>query len=134
MCDVRALSVSACSGSGAVQRRNGVPEGVPTVRAGRGDGDVLMPGTNAGTGQPLTLRCAKCKTTRFGHDRGTHLEATGRTRAVRQKALRQTNRKIEYRCLDCGHVGWTQHESAERLLAVHVDAEQKRVIVFAENL
>lgn len=84
-----------------------------------------MPGTNAGTGQPLTLRCAKCKTTwrRDSGSGGTNLEATGRTKSVRHKAIRQTNRKIEYRCRDCGHVGWTQHESAERLLRLRASAE-----------
>lgn len=78
-----------------------------------------MPGTNAGTGQPLTLRCAKCKVGRdWREDRagGTNLEATGRVRAVKHQTVRQTNRKIQYRCKDCGHVGWTQHRSAERLL------------------
>lgn len=75
-----------------------------------------MPGTNAGTGQPLTLRCAKCKTYRFGPDRGTNLEATGRTRPMPHSAIRQTNRKIEYHCRDCGHTGWSQHIDAERLI------------------
>lgn len=76
-----------------------------------------MPGTNAGTGQPLTLRCAKCKTTwRRDYGGGTNLEATGRTKPVPHRGIRQTTRKIEYRCRDCGHVGWTQHIDAERLL------------------
>jgi len=81
-----------------------------------------MPETNAGTGYPLTLRCAKCKTARhwwyrWSYTRGLNLEATGKTRpAKRRNARRQTDRKIQYRCLDCGHVGWTQHIDAERLL------------------
>lgn len=79
-----------------------------------------MPGTNAGTGQPLTLRCAKCKTYSWkGAARGTHLNATGATKPVTRRAARQTNRKIQYRCRDCGHVGWTQHIDAERLLTRH---------------
>jgi predicted RNA-binding Zn-ribbon protein involved in translation (DUF1610 family) len=82
-----------------------------------------MPGTNAGTGQPLTLRCSKCKKHRdygrHGSGRtgdGTNLIATGRFRAVTHKSIRQTNRKIQYRCKDCGFVGWTQHIDAERLV------------------
>ena len=76
-----------------------------------------MPGTNAGTGYPLTLRCAKCKAGRSGYRRhGTHLEATGRTRPTLHQGYRQTDRRVEYHCLDCGHVGWSQHSDAERLL------------------
>lgn len=76
-----------------------------------------MPGTNAGTGQPLTLRCAKCRAARSlaVHD-GTNLEWTGRTKPAPHKSIRQTNRKIEYHCLDCGHTGWSQHIDAERLI------------------
>ena len=80
-----------------------------------------MPGTNAGTGYPLTLRCAKCKVLRDATGRSAdNLEATGRTRDLRPSerhhGYRQTGRKIEYRCRDCGHVGWSQHSDAERLL------------------
>ena len=75
-----------------------------------------MPGTNAGTGYPLTLRCAQCKTSGLHrYDRSTNLEATGRTRNALHRGIRQTHRKIEYRCRECGHVGWTQHMVAERL-------------------
>jgi predicted RNA-binding Zn-ribbon protein involved in translation (DUF1610 family) len=82
-----------------------------------------MPGTNAGTGQPLTLRCAKCRKSdvRRGTSRGTNLEATGRLRPVTHRGVRQTNRKIQYRCRDCGHVGWTQHIDAERLFKTFLD-------------
>lgn len=80
-----------------------------------------MAGSNAGTGHPLTLRCTRCKRYRdykdpAQRDKGCHLEATGRTRPrERLGGARTTNRKIEYRCLDCGHVGWTIHVWAERL-------------------
>jgi len=76
-----------------------------------------MPGTNAGTGSPITLRCSWCKKSHIDRP-GTNLIATGRFRAVRYHGIRQTNRKIEYRCKDCGHTGWTQHIDAERLVAV----------------
>lgn len=75
-----------------------------------------MPGTNAGTGCPLTLKCAKCRLSRnWSRNFREGLVATGRTRAVSRRSIRQTTRKVEYRCLDCGHVGWTQHIDAERL-------------------
>lgn len=87
-----------------------------------------MPGSNAGTGYPLTLRCAKCRLGRYEW-RGMHfgkygmnLEATGRTRPLRRhghKGYRCTNREIEIRCLDCGHIGWSKHISAEALLIRH---------------
>jgi hypothetical protein len=73
-----------------------------------------MPGTNAGTGQPLTFKCAKCRITDWRTD--VDLEATGRTRPMAHRGIRQTTRKIEYKCRICGHVGWTQHIDAERLL------------------
>jgi predicted RNA-binding Zn-ribbon protein involved in translation (DUF1610 family) len=80
-----------------------------------------MPGTNGGTGYPNWLRCWACRraASRYIHGeglRGNLLVATGRTKPMRHRGCRQTNRKIEYRCLDCGHVGWTQHIDAERLM------------------
>lgn len=82
-----------------------------------------MPGTNAGTGYPLVLRCAKCKVLRdyrsFAHEdthKGMNLEATGRSKPMKNRGYRQSKLKIEYRCRDCGHVGWSQHSDAEALL------------------
>lgn len=80
-----------------------------------------MPGTNAGTGWPLTLRCAKCKLHRhlddLPSDKGTHLEATGRTRPRAQGGgARAGSCFVQYRCQDCGHTGWSKHSDAERLL------------------
>jgi hypothetical protein len=76
-------------------------------------------GRSHGTGFPLTLRCAKCKTRWRGG--GTNLEATGKTRKAYWRrgythGMRQTDRAIQYRCLDCRHVGWTQHIDGERLM------------------
>lgn len=86
-----------------------------------------MPGTNAGTGHPLTLRCAKCRLGRDWRrhsDRGTRLEATGKWKRICALEypiahLRLTWRRIQYRCLDCGHIGWTRHVDAEGLLGRH---------------
>jgi hypothetical protein len=76
----------------------------------------LMPGTNAGTGYPLTFRCAKCKVGRnwrsffrFDTERGRNYRLTGRTRSAKRIGYRQADIKMEYECLDCGHIGWTQH-------------------------
>lgn len=85
-----------------------------------------MPGTNAGTGQPLTLRCGKCRRWRGGHREGTNLEATGKLRPAEHRGVRQTNRLIQYRCKDCGHVGWSQHIDAERLYQRYLAATRDR--------
>jgi len=83
-----------------------------------------MPGTNAGTGQPIALRCSQCRQRRGRYfpmmpaNHGFNLIATGRVRPARHRGIRQTHRRIQYRCLDCGHVGWTQHSDAERLKGV----------------
>jgi hypothetical protein len=83
-----------------------------------------MPGTNAGTGYPLTLRCAKCKTGRDWRgfdDAGTNLVATGRYRALLSSQIGHGNPRAlyyraEYRCEDCGHTGWSRHSTMQRLL------------------
>jgi hypothetical protein len=86
-------------------------------------GVLLMPGTNAGTGVPLTLKC-RGRVHRTATYRGrvclsTDLEATGRAKARRDDrgGARISDRLVEYRCRRCGHVGWSKHMDAERLLA-----------------
>jgi hypothetical protein len=70
-----------------------------------------------GTGAPLTFRCAKCKTKGSWRDyeRGTNWEPTGLIRDKRKKGAGlpriDQNQQAQYRCLDCGHVGWSRHES-----------------------
>jgi len=85
-------------------------------------------GRSAGAGFPLTLRCAMCKKRRgysLARDQnsniGTNLVATGKTEPVKRDGhhthgMRQANQRIEYRCTDCGHIGWSRHTDAERLL------------------
>lgn len=84
-----------------------------------------MPGTNAGTGYPLTLRCGKCKMGRDwinDHECGTDLEATGRLRRItgaqvgRGGCGRAVFYRAEYRCLTCDHRGWSRHSHVEFLL------------------
>jgi hypothetical protein len=90
-------------------------------------------GSNNGTGHPLTFRCAKCKTQRrvvqepyinrhgqrsyrtavLDNLMGTNYEPTGRTRKPRKLGgIRCASYEVEYRCLACGHVGWTKHIDA----------------------
>lgn len=79
-----------------------------------------MAGSNAGTGYPLTLRCAKCKIGRdYEHGagrQGTNIEATGRTAPLTSKQQGSGNPRAiyfraEYKCRDCGHTGWSRHSS-----------------------
>lgn len=93
-----------------------------------------MPGTNAGTGQPLVLRCAKCK--RDSRDLfkryGDNLVATGRVRPLMLSQQghggpRVTNRRIEYLCRDCGHKGWSRHKDAERLIILRMQEKVRRL-------
>lgn len=80
-----------------------------------------MPGTNAGTGQPITFRCTKCRRRASRSDcerRGTSgrggfaddCELTGRERAYTGGNRGWFDMVIrEYRCTTCGHVGWSRH-------------------------
>lgn len=85
-------------------------------------------GRGKGAGYPLTLRCAKCKkgaeAFEYGHfvglrDIGTRLEATGRIKDLlssqygRGCGRRSLQYRAEYKCLDCGHVGWSRHHTME---------------------
>lgn len=80
-----------------------------------------MPGTNAGTGRPISFRCSQCRriegatgprTARGWIDR---VELTGRTRKTKPGTAGSRNslHRREYRCLDCGHVGWSRHIDLE---------------------
>ena len=68
-------------------------------------------GANNGTGQPYWFRCSVCR--RHGQrDHGWMggVELTGRKRPHRGKSgARNSHIDREYRCLDCGHVGWSCH-------------------------
>lgn len=73
-----------------------------------------MPGSNAGTGWPLTVRCAKCKRGRDWRnsiDEGTDLVRTSRTKPYTggNRGARGLSTFHEYRCRVCKHVGWSRH-------------------------
>lgn len=94
-----------------------------------------MPGTKRGTGRPAILRCLKCRKGRQRQDQaaGTRLEATGffaplalTTPKADLARQRLTDRLIQYRCLDCQHLGWTQHLDGEMLLDTQKDNPEWR--------
>lgn len=71
----------------------------------------------SGTGYPLTFRCAKCKRGDWrDRNRGTTWTLTDRVASPKRGLLMRSDREFRYRyvCGDCGHVGWTRHESARR--------------------
>lgn len=76
-----------------------------------------------GTGIPLWLKCSKCKLEdqpnlcgeRSGIRKTGNLVQTGKRRqlygAARNRGgSRLLNQQHQYRCLDCGFVGWTRHK------------------------
>ena len=76
-----------------------------------------------GTGQPYNFCCAKCRGVKGVH--GTlvsHWKVTGRRRKLsRSRGFGNggpsvVNRLIEYRCLDCRHVGWSRHRRVDDAL------------------
>lgn len=82
-------------------------------------------GSNAGSGWPITLRCAKCKIGRDwqrSESVGMRLVRTGRTRPYNggNRGVRGLGTFHEYRCLTCKHIGWSRH----------VDITMKPVVMF----
>lgn len=78
-----------------------------------------MPGTNAGTGQPISLKCSQCRQRPdWRTNPGTgELARTGRRRPRRMSSGRRGHLRIgdvayECVCLVCGHVGWYCHNDA----------------------
>jgi DNA-directed RNA polymerase subunit RPC12/RpoP len=76
---------------------------------------------SAGPGSPYYFRCARCKTrtSRSDGKRGMNYVATGNVRPPPRRkhharGIRSADQAYEYRCLDCGHTGWSQHSDMER--------------------
>ncbi len=77
---------------------------------------------SAGPGSPITFMCAKCRSTLQpdrNRGRSDRVELTGRERPYRSsgysaRGIRSTGVAREYRCLDCGHVGWSAHVDLAR--------------------
>jgi len=64
-----------------------------------------MPGTNAGTGQPIWFRCARCRRVR---DARREYTLTGWWRERLHSSVRVAAAEVEYKC-GCGHVGRSRH-------------------------
>lgn len=78
-------------------------------------------GANNGTGWPLFFWCAACKKkpgwNKNHHDTpGWKVVRTGRTRPYSggNRGARGLDTFHEYRCTDCGHVGWSRHVDIAR--------------------
>lgn len=77
----------------------------------------------AGPGFPTFFRCSACRRAHDSHQfrrrRGwvMDVELTGRKRRnpSTNRHSRVSGMVREYRCLDCGHVGWSNHKDLERL-------------------
>lgn len=81
----------------------------------------MMPGTNAGTGQPISFQCSHCRQQNrwmgFKRRGGAHaVRWLGRWRHTRPGTggVRNSYWSFEYECGDCGHVGWSRHIEAQR--------------------
>ncbi len=73
-----------------------------------------MPGTNAGTGQPISFLCHVERINRWRYDwqrvpGHSTIVRTGRTRDGGNGGIRMLTTAHEYRC-ECGHVGWSKHK------------------------
>lgn len=69
---------------------------------------------SAGPGSPISFRCAYCRTRRRATNDGYRVALTGKTKPARRntgsaRGLRTDALQREYRCLSCGHVGWSAH-------------------------
>ena len=89
-----------------------------------------MPGSNAGTGQPLSFRCSACRKrhgTNEYFDRGPRstrslgrldrVRLTGKRNLVRAgtRGIRTSEYTRQYACKDCDHMGWSRHVDLQRL-------------------
>jgi hypothetical protein len=77
-----------------------------------------MPGTNAGTGEPVTFRC-QAERLESDYMRGMREHRplrTGRSKPYRRigQGIRTMTTAHEYRC-SCGHTGWSAHVDVVRL-------------------
>lgn len=85
-----------------------------------------MPGTNAGTGQPIWFKCHKYRLasnaafySRTSHELSMRhrVTLTGRRRKrYGRRGQRMTSVFREYTCA-CGYIGWSAHVDLERMEA-----------------
>ena len=74
-------------------------------------------------GQPIRFQCSKCRLSRgpklAGHGRFDRVVLTGKQRhRKRYTGLRILGGglRVQYQCLDCGHVGWSSHSDLRWLI------------------
>jgi len=93
-----------------------------------------MPGTNAGTGQPITMRCGWCRQHTGVSEvrRGYTVTVTGRIAPLTKQQRkngggpRLLGYRVEYRCGDCGRTGWSRHSDMQhKLRKVGIDAPSR---------
>lgn len=81
-----------------------------------------MPGSNAGTGQPISFRCSQCRRSKYrrmeGHGSVFRVQLTGKKRELKRGGVRSSYHSRQYVCADCGHVGWSRHKDLERKAAL----------------
>lgn len=95
-----------------------------------------MPGSNAGTGQPICYLCPKCRA-KPGGERGRRWSPTGQVKPLSRSQKRCGGRTVNFRmqvvCLECGHLGWSRHiDVARRLqrdfISVTVDTDRFQAV------
>ena len=75
-------------------------------------------GKGVGTGYPLTFRCTECKKGDWRRSsRGTNYEVITQVESEKHGQLVRQDRQFKYfyKCLDCGHTGWTRHTDAAQV-------------------
>ncbi len=75
---------------------------------------------SSGTGSPLNFRCWYCRRQEtcqdFKSDRGwgNRVVRTGFSKMTGRGSPRHNDLALQYRCLDCGHVGYSKHKDLAR--------------------
>jgi predicted RNA-binding Zn-ribbon protein involved in translation (DUF1610 family) len=91
-----------------------------------------------GAGTPAWFRCSHCRRTPHSESRGSldRMALTGRVRPYREitgrlgySPRRDKPWAVEYRCLDCGFVGWSSHADLVRKLERQASIELELVPV-----
>lgn len=75
-----------------------------------------MAGSNAGTGRPLHFKCSQCRLVGSRRGYAVDVDLTGRKKTLKTSnaGIRNSKTEREYRCRNCGHVGWSRHMDLER--------------------
>lgn len=71
---------------------------------------------SSGAGSPIWFRCARCR--KGGGPGGfvQRVKPTGKAKPSPRpgvRGARSAKQSYQYECLDCGHVGWSNHKDLE---------------------